>query len=208
MLTGSAPGSAATEGECGRSRARIPCAGAVDRHNRPMISVPARETAVRYRVCFVCTGATCRSPIAEAVLAAIAEREGLGGVLQVSSAGVGDWHLGESADPRAVAALNRHGYPAPPHRARQFDPDWFDELDLVVAMDRSQERMLRAWADCRGNRAKVRWLGSFDPEWALVGELIRPLPGDDAAFDVVVERIERAGALLFRHIESELRSHD
>jgi protein-tyrosine phosphatase len=173
-----------------------------------MTSVPVREGAVRYRICFVCTGATCRSPIAEAVLAAVAERAGCGGALQVTSAGVGDWHLGKDADPRAVAALARHGYPAPPHRARQFDPDWFDGLDLVVAMDRSQERMLRAWADCGGNRAKVRWLGSFDPEWALAGELIRPVLGDDAAFDAVVERIERASASLFRHIEPELRPHD
>jgi protein-tyrosine phosphatase len=208
MLTGALQPAAAGRKDVGASRPRVPCAGAADPHNGRMVPVPARDTPVGYRICFVCTGATCRSPIAESVFAAIVERAAPRDVVEVTSAGVGDWHLGECADPRAVAALARHGYPPREHRARQFDPDWFDQLDLVVAMDRSQERMLRAWAGSRRNREKVRWLGAFDPEWARIGELIRPVPGDDAAFDVVVERIERAGALLFRHIESELRPHD
>ncbi len=142
------------------------------------------------------------------MLAAIAERAGCSGVLEITSAGVGDWHLGECADPRAVAALARHGYTARQHRARQFDPDWFGSLDLVVAMDRSQERMLRAWAGTPGDRKKVRRLGEFDPESAGLGDPTHPHHGDDAAFDAVVERIERAGARLFRYIEPELRPHD
>ena len=174
----------------------------------PMASDPAQDEADRYRVCFVCTGATCRSPIAEVVFAAIADRAGYSDALEITSAGVGDWHLGECADPRALAALARHGYPSREHRARQFDPDWFGSLDLVVAMDRSQERMLRAWAGTSVDRKKVRRLGGFDPDSAALGDPAHPLRGDDAAFDAVVERIERAGALLFRHIEPELRPHD
>jgi protein-tyrosine phosphatase len=173
-----------------------------------MTRIPVREGAVRYRICFVCTGATCRSPIAEAVFAALAASSGLADVVQVTSAGVGDWHVGACADPRAVAALTRRGYGQRPHRARQFDPDWFGELDLVVAMDRSQERILRAWAQSRGDRAKVHRLGGFDPDAAGCGELVLPARGDDDAFDAVVERIERASVHLFRHIEPELRPHD
>jgi protein-tyrosine phosphatase len=173
-----------------------------------MASDPALNEADRYRICFVCTGATCRSPIAVVVFAAIAARAGYSGALEITSAGVGDWHLGECADPRALAALARRGYPSHEHRARQFDPDWFGSLDLVVAMDRSQERMLRAWAGTPGHRKKVRRLGDFDPESAGLGDPTHPVRGDDTAFDEVVERIERAGALLFRHIEPELRPHD
>lgn len=173
-----------------------------------MTSVAVPTGTARYRICFVCTGATCRSPIAATVFTAIAERSGLGDVVQVASAGIGDWHVGACADPRAVAALARRGYPHRPHRARQFDPDWFDELDLVVVMDRSQERILRAWAYSRGGRAKVRRLGAFDPDPAGAAELVLPPRCDDVGFDAVVERIERASVHLFRHIEPELRPHD
>jgi protein-tyrosine phosphatase len=163
------------------------------------------DDVVRYRVCFVCTGATCRAPIAEVVFRAITERAGCSVAVEIMSAGVGDWHLGEGADPRAVAALARHGYPHGEHRARQFDPDWFASLDLVIAMDRAQERMLRAWARSPGDRKKVRRLGDFDTDSADLADPTHPVRGDDAAFDAVVERIERAGAHLFRHIEPELR---
>jgi protein-tyrosine phosphatase len=173
-----------------------------------MASDSALDEAVRYRICFVCTGATCRSPIAEVVFAAIADRAGRSGALEITSAGVGDWHLGQCVDPRAAAALARHGYSLREHRARQFDPDWFASLDLVVALDRSQERILRAWAGSAVDRKKVRRLGDFDPESADLGDPTHPVRGDDAAFDEVVERIERAGACLFRHIEPELRPHD
>ena len=173
-----------------------------------MASDPGPHETDAYRICFVCTGATCRSPIAQAVFAAIVDRAGYSGAVEITAAGVGDWHLGKCADPRALAALTRHGYPPLEHRARQFDPDWFASLDLVVAIDRSQERMLRAWAATPADRGKVRRLGFFDPESADLGDPTHPVRGDDAAFDEVVERIERAGALLFRHIEPELRPHD
>lgn len=53
-----------------------------------------------YRVCFVCTGNICRSPMAEAVFRARVEDAGLGHLVEADSAGTGGWHEGEGADPR------------------------------------------------------------------------------------------------------------
>ena len=100
-----------------------------------------------FRVCFVCTGNICRSPMAEVVFKELARAAGLESSIAVISAGTGDWHVGEPADERTVAALKDHGYDGSKHRARQFDPDWFDELDLIIAFDRSHERILRAWSN-------------------------------------------------------------
>jgi protein-tyrosine phosphatase len=47
-------------------------------------------TRAPYRICFVCSGNICRSPIAEIVLRALVEREGLAGDVVVDSAGTGD----------------------------------------------------------------------------------------------------------------------
>lgn len=40
-----------------------------------------------YRVCFVCTGNICRSPMAEAVFRTFVEDAGLGALVRVDSAG-------------------------------------------------------------------------------------------------------------------------
>lgn len=45
-----------------------------------------------YRVCFVCTGNICRSPMAESVFRARVVEAGLDSVVEVDSAGTGDWH--------------------------------------------------------------------------------------------------------------------
>ena len=89
----------------------------------------AGDSAQLFRVSFVCTGNICRSPMAEAVLRSLAERAGLTDRLVIESAATGDWHVGEQADRRTLAALERAGYDASKHRARQFDPGDFPNLD-------------------------------------------------------------------------------
>ena len=68
------------------------------------------------------------------------------------------------ANPPAVQALHEAGYDGTAHRAQGFDPDWFDDLDLVVALDRGHERVLRSWARTDAQRDKVVLLRSFDPD--------------------------------------------
>lgn len=99
-----------------------------------------------FRVCFVCTGNICRSPMAEWVMRAHLATAGLDGAVAVDSAGTGGWHVGEGADPRTVRVLARHGY-ASQHTARQFEAADLGRRDLVVALDGGHLRTLRRWAD-------------------------------------------------------------
>jgi len=124
------------------------------------------DESALFRICFVCTGNICRSPMAETVFRALVKRAGYEGAITVISAGTGDWHVGEPSDTRTTSALSAHGYDGSRHRAKQFDPEWFDNLDLVVVFDRSQERILRAWANTEQDRGKVQMLLSFDSEQA------------------------------------------
>ena len=159
-----------------------------------------------FRICMVCTGNICRSPIAEVILRRFAEDAGLGDDIQVTSAGTGDWHVGEHADPRTVTALETAGYDGGAHRARQFDPSWFDDLDLVVALDRSHERVLRSWARSDDDRAKIRLLLSFDAESRGMSDVADPYYGDSAMFDAVLAQIERADRALFHQIAPAMRA--
>jgi protein-tyrosine phosphatase len=115
-----------------------------------------------FRICFVCTGNICRSPMADAVFRSHVADAGLEGRIESGSAGTGGWHVGDPADPRTAAALEAAGYELV-HEARQFGASWFDQHDLVVALDEGHERELRAMAPAQRDVAKVRLLRSYDP---------------------------------------------
>ena len=159
-----------------------------------------------FRICFVCTGNICRSPMAEVILSSLAAARGIADELEIRSAGTGEWHVGEKADPRTRAALERAGYDGETHRARQFDPEWFDDFDLVVTFDRGQRRILRAWADTDAQRALVQPLLSFDPDPSSGTEVPDPYYGNDELFDKVRDVIERACEHLIAQIEPVVRA--
>lgn len=163
------------------------------------------DESALFRICFVCTGNICRSPMAEVVFRDLVKRQGYESAIAVMSAGTGDWHVGENSDARTVAALAARGYDGTSHRAKQFDPDWFDKLDLVVVFDRSQERILKAWAASDADRGKVTLLLSFDQEQAGQVDVPDPYYSDAALFDTVLHTIEHASAALFRQIKPGIR---
>lgn len=144
-----------------------------------------------YRVCLVCLGNICRSPMAEAVLRAKLLAAGLAGAVVVDSAGTGDWHVGHGADARARAALGARGYPTD-HTARQFAARWFADRDLVLAMDGANLRELRRLAPDPETAERVRLLRSYDPK--ATGDLDVPDPyfGGDDGFELVLDQLERA----------------
>nr|WTB06767.1 low molecular weight phosphotyrosine protein phosphatase [Streptomyces antimycoticus] len=153
-----------------------------------------------YRVCFVCTGNICRSPMAESVFRAHAAEVGLDGRVEVDSAGTGPWHEGDGADRRAIDVLTAHGYEQD-HIARHFQADWFDHLDLVIALDSGHLHELRALAPTPQDAAKVRLLRSYDPDadQNALGGLDVPDPyfGGTDDFEECLDMIQAAsGGLL------------
>ncbi|MDT9691998.1 low molecular weight protein-tyrosine-phosphatase [Streptomyces sp. P9(2023)] len=146
-----------------------------------------------YRVCFVCTGNICRSPMAESVFRARVQEAGLADVVEVDSAGTGGWHEGDTADPRTVAVLAGHGY-GTGHTARQFRASWFPALDLVIALDEGHLRELRRLAPTPADATKVRLLRSYDPAVGEHGELDVPDPyyGGTDGFEECLEMVEAA----------------
>jgi low molecular weight protein-tyrosine phosphatase len=107
---------------------------------------PPRSPSGPYRICCVCLGNICRSPMAEVVLREQLRAAGLGDRVVVDSAGTGDWHIGDRMHKGSRAQLARGGYDGEAHRARQFDRSWLPGRDLILAMDASNLRDLRAQA--------------------------------------------------------------
>lgn len=146
-----------------------------------------------YRICFVCTGNICRSPMAEVVMRRLIEDAGLHPRVEVDSAGTGSWHVGERADSRAVATLRAAGYDGTAHRARVFDRRWLADRDLVVALDRGHLRELHALSRDPESRDKVRLLRSFaDGVEAAELDVADPYDGDADDFLTVLAQVEEA----------------
>ncbi|MEV0414376.1 low molecular weight protein-tyrosine-phosphatase [Streptomyces sp. NPDC050448] len=160
-----------------------------------------------YRVCFVCTGNICRSPMAESVFRARVAEAGLEGLIEVDSAGTDGWHEGDGADPRAVTVLEAAGYEQS-HRARQFRASWFGGLDLVVALDAGHMRHLRALAPTPEDAAKVRLLRSYDPAaTAAGGDVPDPYYGSLDGFEQCLELVEAASAGLLDAVREAVKEH-
>lgn len=171
-----------------------------ERHNGV---VPRSDSP--YRVAFVCTGNICRSPMAEIVFRDFAERAGLGSHVVATSSGTGDWHVGERADVRTIEALHRRGYDGERHRARQFTLEDFDRNDLIVALDRSHERILSSWARTPDDADKLALLMAFDETAGGTVDVPDPYYAGPGMFDDVLAMIESASRALFRQLEPAIR---
>jgi protein-tyrosine phosphatase len=166
---------------------------------------PPRDTHGPYRICIVCLGNICRSPMAERVLAAEFDRAGLTGKVTVDSAGTGDWHLGEAMDSRARAELARRGYDGSGHEARQIEQRLLARYDLVLAMDQANLGDLRRMA---GNQAglasRIQLMRSFDPAAPAGAEVPDPYYGSPDDYAEVFELVESAAKGLVAQLAHDL----
>jgi protein-tyrosine phosphatase len=93
-------------------------------------------------ILFVCLGNICRSPIAEGV-ARVLIKEGNHSIT-VDSAGTGSWHVGEAPCKHSVTVAKNHDVDISGLRARQVKKTDFRAFDLIVALDQSNYRDLKA----------------------------------------------------------------
>ena len=176
------------------------------RPKAPFASLPPpRDPGKPYRICVVCLGNICRSPMGERVLAAEVAGAGLTGKVVIDSAGTGDWHIGEAMDHRARAELARRGHDGDGHEARQIQPDWLDDYDLLLAMDVSNFAGLRAMARGRPELAgRIALLRAFDPAAPDGAEVPDPYYGGPEDYAEVFDMVDAAAKGLVGHLSGLL----
>ncbi len=112
------------------------------------------------KVLFVCLGNICRSPAAEGVMNEVVSEHGAMNDWVIDSAGTGNYHIGDLPDSRMRAHARRRGLNLT-HRCRQVRVSDFDDFDIIVAMDGSNERNLRNLAPTTGAENKIVRMADF-----------------------------------------------
>ena len=124
------------------------------------------------RILLICTGNTCRTPMAEALLRHKLVERGVDGVT-VSSAGTGAWDGAPASEGAYLVGLE-HGVDLSTHRARLLTRELLNEADLVLTMAHHH----RARVEQLGTGAEAVLLGEYAGEQGADAEVHDPFGGD------------------------------
>jgi len=144
---------------------------------------------MKRRILFVCLGNICRSPGAEAICKSLVRKKGQEDHFEIDSAGLSEWHAGESADQR----MREHALKRDiviDSISRPFDPDSdFDRFDYIIGMDDDNIRELKKRARNPGDLAKIFGMTDFRKKYNYQ-EIPDPYYGREDGFERVLDLLE------------------
>lgn len=93
-------------------------------------------------ITFICTGNTCRSPMAEGIARKIIDEQYPDSGITVSSAGLNTFN-GSPASQHAIDACRQIGIDLMNHRSQRINPEIADNTDLFAVMTENHADYLR-----------------------------------------------------------------
>ena len=87
------------------------------------------------RVCFVCLGNICRSPMAEYIFKDLVKKEELEKEFLIESRGTSDEEIGNDIHPGTKSMLDKHNIPYTRHYATRLLKTDYERYDYFIGMD-------------------------------------------------------------------------
>ena len=147
---------------------------------------------------FVCTGNTCRSPLAEALALRDARRSGL--PIVAGSAGTFA-ACGAPASTRSIRVGDRRGADCSDHRSRPLTPELLEEIDLAVAMSASHMEAIQNLDSAVPARLATDFLPAEDPRHG--SPVPDPFGGTEADYEEVADLLEACVAAILDGLVGE-----
>ncbi len=136
------------------------------------------------KIMFICSGNTCRSPLAEGLFKKYLNDNNITDV-EVSSAGVGAFP-GDAVSINSILVASQHGIDISNHRARNINPEHLLTIDLFFCMSESHKEVLSRHCDSE----KIVVLNIADPYGRPIEAYEECAKQLESKFPAILEKIQ------------------
>jgi tRNA threonylcarbamoyl adenosine modification protein (Sua5/YciO/YrdC/YwlC family) len=98
-------------------------------------AIPAKDALIDYYILFICTGNSCRSVMAKALMEKFVNKSGISEKVHVDSAGTSTF-AGIGAAPHTVSVLKDEGVDVSGHRGKNVNKDILKRSDIIFVMEK------------------------------------------------------------------------
>lgn len=144
------------------------------------------------RICFVCLGNICRSPMAEYVFKDLVRKEGLEKDFLIETRGV-IADVGSDIHPGTKSMLDKHNIPYSKHIATQLEKNDYDKYDYFIGMDNYNVISMKK---IFGTGKKVYKLLDFTENSKEIDD-----PWYTHNFNVTYDEVDKGCRALLKHIK-------
>ena len=149
------------------------------------------------KLLFVCTGNTCRSPLAAAIARKLASERGQRDV-QIESAGTSPWEGAPASDGALLVGLERQ-LDLSPHRARQLTREIVQGADVILGMGPHHLERIEAL----GGAGKSWMLTEYASHGASARAISDPIGAELEVYRATYEELEREINRVFDRLAAE-----